>query len=151
PVVELRPRSVHVVESSVRERGQIAPSEMKVRVERLAVDVPGAAAPRGIPEIDSGQARRNIAADHPDDRRKDIDEGGRTRLAARFDAAGRLDEERNADRLAVEENPVLVLAVLAQSLAVVGEEDDERPLVEAFRFQEGDERADDRVRRRDLS
>src|SRR5262249_28391610 len=51
----------------------------------------------------------------------------------------------------VEENPVLVLAVLAQSLAVVGEEDDERPLVEAFRFQEGDERADDRIRRRDLS
>ena len=42
-----------------------------------------------------------------------------------------LDEERHADRLVVEEEAVFLLAVIAQPLAVVGEQHDQRAVVEA--------------------
>ena len=66
-------------------------------------------------------------------------------------APGELHEERHLERLAVEEDAVLVLAVLPEPLAVVGEEDDEALLVEAERLQPVDQLAHDGVRRGDLA
>ena len=76
--------------------------------------------------------------------------GGGADALARTRASRELDEERNTKLLAVEEDPVLVLAVVAEPLAVVGEEDDDRLVVDPFRFQETEEASDDRVGGRDL-
>ena len=51
---------------------------------------------------------------------------------------GQLDEQRHVDGLVVEQDAVLLLAVLAQALAVVGEQDDQRPVVDAEPLQLGD-------------
>ena len=69
------------------------------------------------------------------DRREDVDQldRGPTRPAERAPSFGQLHEERDLEDLAVEEDAVLVLAVLAEPLAVVREEDDERPVVEPLR------------------
>src|SRR5579863_337094 len=45
--------------------------------------------------------------------------------------AGRLDDQRHTQSRAIGEEPVLVLAMLAQRLAVVTEHNDERPVVES--------------------
>ena len=53
--------------------------------------------------------------------------------------------------LAVEEDPVLALPVVAEPLAVVREEDDQARIVEAPRLQPVEEPPDDRVGRGDLA
>src|SRR5579863_4806899 len=45
--------------------------------------------------------------------------------------AGRLDDQRHTQSRAIGEEPVLVLAMLAQRLAVVAQQNDERPVVES--------------------
>ena len=75
--------------------------------------------------------------------------------AATRDAARRplrqLEDQRHLERLAVEEDAVLLLAVVAQPLAVVGEEDDDRPVVDPLLLQLGEQVADDRVGGGDLA
>ena len=86
------------------------------------------------------------------DRREDVEERrGLVDGFARAPAARELHEERHLQALAVEEHPVLGLAVLAEALAVVREEDDHGPVVEPARLQERDELSDDGVRLRDLA
>ena len=62
-----------------------------------------------------------------------------------------LDHQRNVDRLAVEENAVLVLAVVVEPLAVVRQEDDEGAVVDVLVLEVLQERADDLVGPRDLA
>ena len=71
------------------------------------------------------------------DGREDVAERrGRRDGRAGAPAARELDEKRHLQRLAVQEHPVLGLAVVAEPFAVVGEEDDERLVVEAALLQE---------------
>ena len=83
---------------------------------------------------------------------RDVDScaGAATRVAGPR-AAGQLHQQRHLDRLAVEEDAVLVLAVLAQPLAVVGEQDDQRAVVDPELSQLGDQVADHRVGGGDLA
>ena len=55
--------------------------------------------------------------------------------AARAGAAGLLDDERHADRLVVDEQTVLLFAVIAEAFAVIRQQDDRRAIVELLGFQ----------------
>src|SRR4029453_6068449 len=65
--------------------------------------------------------------------------------------ARKLHEERDPDLLAIEKDAVLVLAVVAQPLPMVGKEDDDRAVVEPFLAEEIEEASDDRVGGGDFS
>ncbi len=62
--------------------------------------------------------------------------------SARAPRAGQLDHERHPDGFVVEEDAVLVLAVIAEAFAVIGEKDDRRGVVEAFRSQKPEQLAE---------
>jgi len=55
------------------------------------------------------------------------------------------------DVFAIKKNPVLVFAMLAETFAVIGEEDDERAVVDSAALQEIDKLPDNRVGRRDFA
>ena len=76
---------------------------------------------------------------------------GRRRGAAGLLSLGQLDQQRHVDGLVVKENAVLVFAMIAQALAVVREEDDERLVIDVQTLQLGDQLAHDLVRRGDLA
>ncbi len=139
---------MNVVKAAVGERGEIAPAEMEPRVERFAVDRAGGP---DREQRGSGETAGNLSAGGFDDRGEKIDERRRAALMTRPARARQLDEEWNAYRFAVEKDPVLVLAVLAEPFAVVRQEDDEGAVVEALLLQEPEEGPDDRVGRRDLA
>ncbi len=87
-----------------------------------------------------------------EDRRDDVDQCDIAPHAlAGTRGAGELHDQRHLDLLAVEQQAVLVLAVVAQTLAVVGEQDDERALVEPAAIELGEEIADQRVGGGDLA
>ena len=62
----------------------------------------------------------------------------------------RLDDQRNLQRLAIQKDAVLLLAVIEQPFAVIGDKDDERAIVELSLPEKIEEAADDRVRVRDV-
>ena len=66
-------------------------------------------------------------------------------------AGGELHQERHLDRLAVEEDAVLLFAVVAEALAVIGEQDDEGSVVEPEPAQAIEERAHRGIRGRHLA
>src|SRR5437899_4567014 len=70
---------------------------------------------------------------------------------ARPARARQFDEEGNADRLAIEEDPMLVLPVLTEPLAVVRQEQDERSVIQTLALQETEESSDNGIGRRDLA
>jgi hypothetical protein len=84
--------------------------------------------------------------------RRDVDELHRPLVApARVLRAGELDDHRHVhERLVEHAAHVADRVVLAQHLAVVGGDEDERVLVAAARLQRRDELAERRVHRRDL-
>ena len=119
--------------AAVHDGAQVAPAEVQPRVERLGVE--GARLPRIVAEQRAGSGRRRVA-------RLDADELGDRgatsascdRLAARVSPAraapGSFTQQRHLERLAVEQDRVLLLAVVAEPLAVVGGDDHERAVVE---------------------
>ena len=158
PVVELRLRSLDVLVRPVGQRREVAPAEVEARVERLGVETPLRATPLRPRRRSNREQRlarrreRELLAEESGHRGKDVDEtGGSGDALAGPRAARELDEERNPELLAVEKDPVLVLAVVAEPFAVIGEEDDDRPVVDPFRLQESEKASEDRVRGRDLS
>ena len=62
-----------------------------------------------------------------------------------------LDDQRHVDRLVVEEQAVLLLAVIAEAFAVIRQQHDRRSVVELMRLQVVDEAADDLVGVGDLA
>ncbi len=86
------------------------------------------------------------------DRGKDVDQSDRDPDAGpRAARTRKLHEERHADRLAVKEDAVLVLAVVAEPLPVIRGEHDDRAVVETALPQVSEETADRCVGRGDLS
>jgi len=70
--------------------------------------------------------------------------------ASRADVAFLLDHQRHVDRFVVHEQPVLLLAVIAEALAVIARDDDESAIEGARRAHRVDEPRQLRVRIRDL-
>ncbi len=151
-VVELGLRAVDVVVAPVPDRPQRAPAQVDARVEGLGVQAPL----RVERARRASAARRRRAAEALPGRRPSVGSrstsatGSFTVSPARAEP-GQLDEQRDVERLAVEEDAVLLLAVLAQPLAVIREQDHDRAVVEAAAPQLPDEVAHDRVGRRDLA
>ena len=74
----------------------------------------------------SGSAGASSEVEHG---RRDVDEAHGRGALARRDAAGRVDDERHQERRVVDEEPVRVLAVRAEALAVIaGQHGDGGPL-----------------------
>src|SRR5262245_15806712 len=98
-VVELRPRSLDVLEPGVLERKKLAPAERESRIERFGVDAPS----RRVLRIPIEEARPLAAGGEiePDDRERgwqDVEKRDRPRHA--FSGAPsfrKLDEQRNSD------------------------------------------------------
>ena len=70
---------------------------------------------------------------------------------ARTRVAFLLDDQRHVDGLVVDEQAVLLLAMISEALAVIGQQHDGGPIVQLVGFQIGDERADDFVRAGDFA
>src|SRR5260370_2991386 len=87
-----------------------------------------------------------------EDRGEDVDELDRC-IDARSPPfpARQLHEQRDLECLAVEEDAVLLFAVLVESFAVIGEKDDERFVVDAFLFQKIEKLPDDGIGAGDLA
>ncbi len=140
-VVELGPRRLDVLVPDVGQRSEIAPAQVETRIERLAVDaalvcLSGRASREGRRERVPGQPRRDRGACDLGDGRKHV----RQRDRSGHGLAGpprlrELDHQRNVDRFPVEQDAVLVLAVVVQALAVIREEDDERAVVDLLVLQ----------------
>ncbi len=160
-VVELGLRRLDVLVPVVGQRRQVAPAQVQPRVQRLAIDPPrlGGARPSrstGLRERErqrpAREARGRGHAGHLGDRREDVGEGhGRRHRLARAPAPRKLHEERHVDRLAVEQDAVLVLAVVVQALTVIREKDHERAVVEPALLQKRDHLAHDLVGSGDLA
>ena len=128
-VVELRPRAVDQVVARVRERAQLAPAEVDPRVVGLAVDRrrPSAAGREQIPAACRG---RRGDAERRGERGHDVAQArGRGFLRPAPLGAGQLHEQRNVQRLAIQQDPMLLLAVVEEALAVVRGQHDERVVV----------------------
>src|ERR1051325_3939411 len=76
---------------------------------------------------------------------------GRGNTTPSLTAVGQLDDKRNTDRLVIEKQPVFLLAVIAQSFAVIGQEHNGGPIVELPRLERFQESADNLVRVRNLT
>src|SRR6185295_7634239 len=84
--------------------------------------------------------------------RHDVDQADRRSDPAAGEPAVReLEDQRHLERLAIEQDAVLLLAVIAEPLAVIGKEHDDGPIVETQALELVEEPADDSVRRRDLA
>ena len=127
-VEELRPRPVDVLIAFVGQRSQVAPTEVVARKERLGCrsreashrpPVPRRAAKLpGAPAAARGRAARRRSERRPPGR------PGARRVRSGAARSRQLHEERHVQVLAVEEQAVLVLAVVAEPLAMVGHHDD---------------------------
>ena len=91
------------------------------------------------------------ASDEIEDGGSDVDVLDRRADAAGRIAARQLDDERHVHRRVVEEQAVLLLAVIAETLAVIGQQHDRRLLVEGRRAQPIEQASDDLVRVSDLA
>ena len=77
---------------------------------------------------------------------RSISAAGAVTVVAGARAPRQLHEQRDLQGLAIQQDPVLVLAVIPQPLAVIGEEDDDRAVVDAASvFRSAMKLADDRV------
>ena len=75
-VVELGVRAVDEVPPPVGERMQIAPTEVESRIEGLGVDPPRRL-PAELEQRSAGHRRRQIGADHPEHRGRDVEQARR--------------------------------------------------------------------------
>jgi len=139
----------------LRDEGpQLAPPEPDSRAEVLREDA-ARGGWRSGGERDEGDGAGTLGeagqAEDVADRREDVRELDRSADGRSGKGLPRqLDDERHLDRLAIEEDAVLLLPVVAEPFAVVGEEDDERPVVDPQLLQLVEKRADDAVRGRHL-
>ena len=136
-VVELGPRRLDEVRAVADQRGQLAPAEVQARVPGLRVEVArGRLLPPQVEQRAAVEPRGDRPAGQGQQGRGDVHQlrrrGDRGPAEAR---SGELQEQRHLQGLAVEEDPVLRLAVLAQPLAVVGEQDDHGLVVDPPVFQ----------------
>ena len=158
-VVELRAGRLDEAVARVGEgvRARSSRSDSGRRTPRRRSPVPAAGPPRPRAAARSERPRRPPARGAPARsrmRRHEVDvlHRVRTRGARRPRPPGSFTIERHADRRVVEEQPVLLLAVVAEPFAVIRQEDDRRARSYSPRcFSHGDQLADDLVGAGDLA
>ena len=133
-VVQLVARRPDVPVAAVGQRVELAPAEVVAPVEGLGVQALLGKRPAGERrhERPAAQPGRPGGARQLEDRRHQIDVlDGPGHAMSRVTRARELHDERHADGLAVEKQPVLPLAVIAEALAVIRQQHDEGLVVEA--------------------
>ena len=147
-VVELRLGGVDVLVLPAADRPQVLPAEVVAREVGLRVGDPVGARlgvehrPRERVAVDAGLRRQPQQVEH---RRHQVDARGLERAASREAPRGAY-HERDVRGGVVDEVRVRRLAVVAQALAVVGGEDDERALEQPLLPQPGRQPPDHLVR-----
>ena len=129
-VIQLGARSIDVLIPAADERTQLAPAEVDARIVGFGVE----------------RLRRLAFGDAEDveDRRSDVSE--REWLPDSLAVPRRmrqLNHQRDLQRLAIQQDSVLVLAMIVQTFAVIGEKDDQRAIVDAERLEMLKKIADD--------
>src|SRR5207244_7156981 len=144
--VELRLRGANEVIVSFDERGEVTPAEVKARVVRLRIDLPLRTAVQKREQrltdaaASFGSGRRGAI----ENRRKDIDELNRRADGhSRFCLMRQLDHQRDLELLAINEDCMFLFAMIAEAFAMIGEQDDQRLVVDTLLLQIIDELADD--------
>jgi hypothetical protein len=151
-VEELGAQTLDQMPVAADDRRQVAPAEVDERVHRLGVDRPVGDGNAGVEKGDARQLAGAWNLQPCEDRRGDVDQADVAAYPlAGARAAGEFGHERHLDRLAVEQQAVLVLAVVAQPLAVVGEQDDQSPVVDSAPVELGEKPADEIVGSGDLA
>ena len=132
------------------QRAQLAPAEVDARVESLGVEL----TLRGEAWRRARSALRRGAStpDGISDRGREVGQLHRCGDALALSRGLReLQHQRNLERFAIEEDPVLVFAVIAEAFAVIRDQQDHGAVVDALRLQIVEKLADDVVRRRHLA
>ncbi len=154
-VVELLPRRLDEPEAAVGQRRQLAPPEVIARIQRFRIhgllrELPRALdeRPQGPSAEVSGKRRLHKIQNrgHDVDVLHDVADP-----ASRAGVAGRLDDQRNVNRFVVEKQAVLLLPVIPEAFAVIGEQDDGGAVVQLVRLQVLNQTADDFVAVGDLA
>ncbi len=137
-VVEFGNRCADVLVLSASDRGQLAPAHSQSGVESLCIQRVGVAA-TGVDQaaaINAVNLRRDSCSQQSGNGRKDIHQTHRL-----FDYApcqltiGDAHDPGHMQRGVVRQKPVLIFVVFPQSLAVIGDEDDECVVQERARLQ----------------
>src|SRR5207253_6232165 len=109
----------------VGQGSQIAPAEVVPGIERLAVNVPDRLPLSGGSEKET--ARELLGRRLPEKRRdgrEDVnDSNGTCDATTRVARCGQFEQKRDSHLFSIEEDSVLVLSVIAESLAVVRKQD----------------------------
>src|SRR5207247_6149081 len=143
-----------VVMARAHQRAQVTPPEMYSGVVGFAVDPPGKGPPRAV-SIEKGhplKRRGRLELQEGRDRRHDVDQpDGLPHARSRVAREGKLQEKGDVEDLAIEQDPVLLLAMVPQTLPMVGDEEDDRAVVDAVALELPEELPDDAVARRHLA
>src|SRR5439155_15888496 len=132
-LVELGLRAVDVVMAGIDERAKRSPPEMDPGVVRFAVDPPRTSPRVSIEKRNPLEGRGRAERQEGRDRRHDIDQSdGLPHARPRVAGTRKLQDERYVEDLAIEEDPVLLLAVVVEPLPMVGDQEDDRAVVDAF-------------------
>src|SRR5439155_17172328 len=132
-VVQLVARRADQTIPCVGQRVQLAPAEVIPRIERLGVDaglLDRAGAVEEWAERSAAQRRPRRRADEVQNRRYEVDVLNGRRHPPLTAVARTLDHQRHVRRLLIEEQAVLLLAVIAEAFAVIREQDDRRSVVQ---------------------
>ena len=154
-IVQLLARRLDVAEAAVGERRQLAPAEVIARVHRLGVHRllgKAAATVKQRLQRPAAQVAGRRRLHQIEDRRHDIDvlhHGGDA--APRTDVRLLLHDERHVNRFVVDEEAVLLLAVIAEPFAVIRQHDHRRAVVQLVRLEIFHEPSDDLVGIGDLA
>ncbi len=148
-IINLGPRRADELEMVGSHRPQRRPAIVQERIERLGVDL---AVDRGSLAPDKGHEAlpvnrlRRIDPDGIENRGVEIHVADRGRHdPAAGNAAGRSDDQRDVDRRVVDEEPVRQLPVIAEPLAVIPGDDDERIVEQTAILEKPPETAEERI------
>ena len=136
---KLRPRRIDDLVAAGAQPAEIAPAVMVQRIHGLRVGVEAEFHDRTRHERHDTAARHRLRcrdAQQVEHGRHHVHRANRVRhFSAAHQVVRRADHERHVGDAVVDEEPVLAFPVVAEALAVVAHDDDDRPVVDAHRLQ----------------
>jgi hypothetical protein len=131
-VVQLGARGVDILEAIVAHRTQLAPAIVVARVTRLGIgqDLVVTRSVHRVEQAPPPQSRGDRQSEKIEHRRHHIDETSQPLHVAALARPGCANDQRHAQGRVVEEDSVVRLPVLVESLTMVADDDDQRRIVE---------------------
>jgi hypothetical protein len=141
--------------ASRRQRAQVAPAEVKARIDRLGVRREAELFRRAGHQRHDAGARQRIRrpdAEQLERGRQDVDApDGIGDAPPDHRVVRRPNQQRHVHRRLVDEKPVRAFAMFAEALAVIAHDDNHRAIGEVMRVEVGEQASDLRIDKRDLA